>query len=112
MLYLYYTESKTHDYGKNIQRGAPPPPQLLRAGPRIARRRRTNRENRTLRDQARTVGLQFAVMDYVFFGEFSFAKIAGIFLILAGIAWKERQSGAERQERIRSALAEAKEGEA
>mgnify|MGYP007025254577 CR=1 FL=1 len=34
---------------------------------------------------------------YVFFGEFSFAKIAGIFLILAGIAWKERQSGAERQ---------------
>ena len=33
MLYLYYTESKTHDYGKNIQRGAPPPPQLLRAGP-------------------------------------------------------------------------------
>ena len=61
MLYLYYTESKTHDYGKNIQRGAPPPPQLLRAGPRIARRRRTNRGNRTLRDQARTVGLQFAV---------------------------------------------------
>ncbi len=52
------------------------------------------------------------VLDYVFFGEFSFAKIAGIFLILAGIAWKERQSGAERQERIRSALAEEKEGEA
>lgn len=52
------------------------------------------------------------VLDYVFFGEFSFAKIVGIFLILAGIAWKERQSGAERQERIRNALSEEKEGDA
>lgn len=51
------------------------------------------------------------VLDYVFFGEFSVLKIAGIFLILAGIAWKEKQSGAERQERIRNALSEEKEEE-
>lgn len=51
------------------------------------------------------------VLDYVFFGEFSVLKIVGIFLILAGIAWKEKQSGAERQERIRNALSEEKEEE-
>lgn len=51
------------------------------------------------------------VLDYVFFGECSAARIAGIFLILAGIAWKERQNDAERQERIRNALSEGKEEE-
>ena len=51
------------------------------------------------------------VLDYVFFGAFSAAKIAGIFLILAGIAWKEKQNDAERQERIRNALAAEKEEE-
>lgn len=31
-----------------------------------------------------------AVLDYIFFGEFSPIKILGIFLIIAGIAWRDK----------------------
>lgn len=31
------------------------------------------------------------VLDYVFFGEFSLIRVVGIFLIIMGIAWKEKQ---------------------
>ena len=31
-----------------------------------------------------------AVLDYIFYGEFSIYKIIGIFLIVAGIAWRDK----------------------
>ena len=44
------------------------------------------------------------VLDYVFFEEFSLLKIAGIFCILMGIAWKERMKESERRQKIKAPL--------
>lgn len=40
-------------------------------------------------------------LDYVFFGIFSFQRILGIFLIVAGIAWREQVKMWERRKRIK-----------
>ena len=60
VLYLH-TYHKRQNYGENIQRGTQPPPQLLRLSSGIARRRRTDRGDRTFRHKARPFGIQFAI---------------------------------------------------
>lgn len=44
-------------------------------------------------------------LDYVFFDTFHFRRIIGIFLILAGIAWREQVKVQKRRERKREELA-------
>ncbi len=34
------------------------------------------------------------VLDYIFFGEFSIIRVVGIFLIIIGIAWRDKLKGA------------------
>lgn len=43
-------------------------------------------------------------LDYVFFDTFHFRRIIGIFLILAGIAWREQVKVQKRRERKREEL--------
>lgn len=40
-------------------------------------------------------------LDYVFFGIFSLQRIAGIFLIIAGIAWREQVKIHDRRKKIK-----------
>lgn len=49
------------------------------------------------------------VLDYVFFGTFRAIQLLGIFLILIGIAWKEKMRENDMRQRLKK---EIKEGEA
>ncbi len=51
------------------------------------------------------------VLDYVFFRTFSMIRVCGIFLIIMGIFWKEKQKAATRQEAIKASLATSEKEE-
>ena len=42
-----------------------------------------------------------AVLDYIFYGEFSVYKIIGIFLIVAGIAWRDKLKTESAEEELK-----------
>lgn len=39
-----------------------------------------------------------ALLDYIFYGEFSIYKVLGIFLIIAGIAWRDKAKEGKKEE--------------